>query len=101
MSIFSAKGQMARELSVPVELTLSYSNEQSFIEERVMMKNHKMIQSLIIFEENRNTLSGEFIPDYLSTASPSDSMKISFPKIDVRRRKLSPYQAPSLIIPIN
>lgn len=102
MSIFSAKGQMARELSVPFELTNSYANELSFVEERIMQQSSEMTRTVADFQSIKNQNKIQYVPNYLKSAAEESIVNnIVLPKPDLRRRKLDELQAPYLVIPIN
>ena len=102
MSIFSAKGQMARELSVPFELTNSYANELSFVEERIMKRSSEIARTTADFHKTKGLQNSQYVPNYLrNDIDESVINDIRFPKTDMRRRKMDELQAPYLTIPIN
>ncbi len=62
MSIFNAKGQMMMDFDTPTELMLSYSNEESFIQERMMNMNYPFFKS--VWNE-KPIEDRSFFPDYI------------------------------------
>lgn len=99
MSIFSAKGQMMREFSAPSDFILSYSNEESFIQERVIKMNTQFFDSPWNRASKRN--ESLYLPEYQIVENESIKSTFKLPKTDLRRRRMKEYQAPSLTIPFN
>ena len=97
LSIFSAKGQMSRELVAPSELMLSYTNEESFLQERI--KNLSFEWFELESNESKQVGNSPYIPDYLKEKNESIKHQILLPKTDMRRRRIKEYQAPLLVIP--
>ncbi|MEO9484299.1 MAG: hypothetical protein ABJG47_12660 [Ekhidna sp.] len=101
MSIFSASGQMLKKFSTPQDLMLSYVSEQSFDQERIRTVDIQMTNSNLLFERIRTNTETLHIPNYLINEAKSSETKISFPKPDLRRKRMKQFQAPSFIIPLN
>lgn len=99
MSIFSAKGQMTKELTTPNELILFYASEEA---KSNIFKEHSVEDDSYLFTPyyNKNE-SFQFLPDYLNTENEVRPTEINIPKSDMRRRRMKPLQAPSIVIPFN
>ncbi len=99
LSIFSAEGQMTKELTTPDELILFYEIEEL---KSSSFKNQVIDEVATPFFHNFNQNEGHpFIPDYLQNDGEIKLRKIRLPKPDMRRRKMNALQAPSFVIPIN
>jgi hypothetical protein len=94
MSIFSAQGQMAKEIESPLELQLSYSDEHSFIQERMMGISYSQIRE-------PKALYPTSISKAINTEDIKDT-RFQLPKnINRVRRNQNKHQAPSILIPFN
>ncbi|WP_421764960.1 hypothetical protein [Ekhidna sp.] len=100
MSIFTAKGQMTRELSAPHEIILSYANEESFNTERIMSMDKYLLPASI---RQGSIKSKELKFNSFAKRDKNEvpQSKILMPKNDLRRRRIQKYQAPSFLIPFN
>ena len=100
LSIFSAQGQMTKELAAPHELILFDSQERNGEQNRIT-QNIQSLNSKHTFNRTIENDEFQYIPNYLSPVSDSNQIKITLPKSDLRRRKMEEYQAPLFRIPIN
>ncbi|WP_436515832.1 hypothetical protein [Ekhidna sp. To15] len=100
MSIFSAKGQMVKELATPSEFMLSYANEESFTQERMMNMNFQFFNSPLSRKQGEQNES-PYLPEYSIVEKESIKSTFKLPKMDLRRRRAKEHQAPSFVIPFN
>lgn len=99
LSIFSAKGQMTRALTSTPAI-LSYTNEESFNNERMMNIDKYLLPTSIIQGEIKSK-ELKFNESLDRRKNEVSQTKISIPKADLRNRRVKKYQAPSFVIPLN
>lgn len=99
LTIIPVNGQMIRELSFPEELNLVYTDDQSKTEEQIFVGNLRMMKATHQFNLSKKNYMKEAIKGFIDKQDSAKQTQFTLPDLDLRRRKIGEFNAPSILLP--